>query len=109
MTSPVTDSVEAHVQPLIAPARLVAEERNEFRRTVLEQLDLAISRGDATVDLDLGATIEIDAGGLGVLVLLQKRARERGIRTRLLHTPRRIYEMLALTRLDVLFEFPTTS
>jgi len=109
MTSQATDSVEDHVQPLIVPSRLVTDHRNEFRRMVLEQLDQAISRGDATVDLDLGATVEMDASGLGVLVLLQKRARERGLRTRLLHAPRKVYETLRLTRLDVLFEFPTTS
>lgn len=109
MTNQVTDSVEAHVQPLIAPARLTADNRHEFRRIVLAQLDQAMSRAAATVDLDLGGTIEMDASGLGVLVLLQKRARESGLRTRLLHTPRKVYETLRLTRLDVLFEFPTTS
>ena len=50
-------------------------------------------------------TAEIDAGGLGVLVLLQKRARERGIGTQLLHVPRPIRDMLQLTRLDGLFTF----
>jgi anti-anti-sigma factor len=56
------------------------------------------------VEVDLGATSEMDASGLGVLVLLQKRARERGLTTRLLNASRSIREMLQLTRLDSLFE-----
>lgn len=109
MTRTTTVPVEAPMQPLFAPARLNTDNRLEFRRLVLEQLEHAARDGAATIDVDLGGTVEMDASGLGVLVLLQKRARERGLRTRLVHTPRPVFETLRLTRLDALFEFPTTS
>ena len=45
---------------------------------------------------DPSATRDIDASGLGVLVLLQKRARERMIATRLLHPGTSVRQMLLL-------------
>jgi anti-anti-sigma factor len=48
--------------------------------------------------------VEIDASGLGVLILLQKRARERGLRTRLLNVPGMVERLLDATRLEPLFE-----
>ena len=109
MTSQSTESVEVLMQPLIAPPHLNADNRLEFRRLMLEHLESAVHQGDETIDVDLGGTVEMDASGLGVLVLLQKRARERGLRTRLMHASREVYETLVLTRLDTLFELPTSS
>jgi anti-anti-sigma factor len=105
MTNATDILPEADVQPLIAPARLTSTERLEFRRDVLELLEVAARQGETAVTVDLAQTVELDASGLGVLVLLQKRARERGLRTRLLHPTRTVAEMLHLTRLDALFEF----
>jgi anti-anti-sigma factor len=102
-------SVEVLMEPLIAPTRLVSDQRLEFRRLVLEHLEACAQSESRTVDVDLGATLEMDASGLGVLVLLQKRAKERGLRTRLLRASRPLFETLRLTRLDALFEFPTAS
>jgi len=56
------------------------------------------------VDVDLGATVEIDASGLGVLILLQKRARERGLVTRLVNVPSLVKQLLAETKLAPLFD-----
>lgn len=92
-------------QVVRATAHLTAEHRLELRRAMLEALEVAVRNGDKRVDVDLGPTVDIDASGLGVLVLLQKRARERGLGTRLLNAPRAIRELLHLTRLDALFEF----
>jgi anti-anti-sigma factor len=97
-------AVEVAVQPLVAHSRLTSDQRLEFRRAALEQLELGARSGAGVVEVDLAATVEMDASGLGVLVLLQKRARERGLRTRLLNASRAIREMLQLTRLDSLFE-----
>jgi anti-anti-sigma factor len=97
--------LEASVQPLVAPARLTSHHRLEFRRAVLESLETASGAGVTTIAVDLARTVEMDASGLGVLVLLQKRARERGMRTRLVNTPRPVLEMLQMTRLDALFDF----
>ena len=105
MATATSDSSDTDSQTLLAPERLTADNRLEFRRLVLEALEVSSRNGEKAVNVDLGLTLEIDAGGLGVLVLLQKRARERGLRTRLLRAPRPIREMLHLTRLDTLFEF----
>ena len=105
MATATPDSSDTDAQTVLAPARLTADNRLEFRRLVLEALEGAARNGEKHVNVDLGLTVEIDAGGLGVLVLLQKRAKERGLRTRLVRAPRAIREMLHLTRLDALFEF----
>lgn len=90
--------------PLQGPARLVSTERLGFRRAVLEALEAAARKSATAVEVDLGATVEMDASGLGVLVLLQKRARERGLVTRLLRSPALVTQMLRATRLESLFE-----
>ncbi len=105
MAMATCDSSNIVSQALMAPARLTADNRLEFRRIVLEALEVSSRNGERLVRVDLTVTAEIDAGGLGVLVLLQKRARERGIGTQLLHVPRPIRDMLQLTRLDGLFTF----
>lgn len=95
---------ESHMFPLVAPPRLTAEHRVEFRRQALDALEAAMRTGASVVEVDLGAAVEIDASGLGVLILLQKRAREAGLRTRLLHAPGVVTAMLASTRLTPLFD-----
>lgn len=104
MSSPTNLAVETTVQPLAAPVRLTSDLRLEFRRAVLESLEAVTAAGEAVVVVDLSRTVEIDASGLGVLVLLQKRARERGIRTSLRDTPRAVVDMLTMTRLATLFD-----
>jgi len=89
---------------LRAPAKLVAETRLDFRRDALRHLEHVLERSLTRVIVDLDGTSEIDASGLGVLVLLQKRARERMIATRLLNAPASVKQMLTLTKLDYLFE-----
>ncbi len=89
---------------LRAPAKLVAETRLDFRRAALSHLERVLERSLTRVIVDLDATNEIDASGLGVLVLLQKRAREKMIATRLMNAPLSVRRMLTLTKLDYLFE-----
>ena len=91
-------------RPMLAPNKLTAESRLDFRRAVLEALEAAIRAGAKSVEIDLGATTEVDASGLGVLILLQKRARERGLAVRLLKVPSKVDELLDSTRLGALFE-----
>jgi anti-anti-sigma factor len=88
---------------IIAPERIIAATRGEFRAAVLahiEQLDPSVG----AITIDLSKTVELDASGLGILVLIQKRAKERGLSTRLLQTPERVRNLLKLTMLDFLFE-----
>jgi ABC-type transporter Mla MlaB component len=90
---------------LVAPTRLVAETRVVFRRDALAFVEEAARLGRTSIDLDVGQTAEIDAGGLGILVLVQRRARVHGMSTRLLHAREQVRRLLTLTKLDYLFEF----
>ena len=89
---------------LIAPERLVADTRDGFRAAAVAHLD-GLGAGARAIVIDLGNTAEVDASGLGILVLIQKRARARGFSTRLHRTPERVHNLLKLTMLDFLFEF----
>ncbi len=90
--------------PYVCPPHLTTDSRVEFRTRALEALEAALAEGAPAVSLDLGAVVDIDASGLGVLVLVQKRARERGIRVRLLSVPRPVEQLLDETRMGALFE-----
>ena len=89
---------------LAVPERLDAGNRGELRRLALDLIDRASGAGAAAVTVDLTATRELDASGLGVLVLVQKRAREQGMATRLRGATESVRRLLVLTRLDYLFE-----
>ncbi len=90
--------------PYVCPPHLTTDSRVEFRTRALEALDAAIADGASAVVLDLAAVVDIDASGLGVLILLQKRARERALRVRLLNVPRPVEQLLAETRMGPLFD-----
>ena len=88
---------------LIAPERLISATRGEFRAAALAHLEQLGADANALV-IDMSKTVELDASGLGMLVLIQKRAKERGLSTRLRQTPERVRNLLKLTMLDFLFE-----
>ena len=89
---------------LIAPERLIASTRGDFRTAALAHLDRLQPDGGPLI-IDMVHTVELDAAGLGILVLIQKRAKERGLSTSLRRTPERVRNLLQLTMLDFLFEF----
>ena len=95
---------ENYNEVLIAPALLDAASRLDFRRAALEYLERTVQRNGTRVVIDLKHTTGMDASGLGVLVLVQKRARERMVAVRLLHTPAAVMQMISLTKLEYLFE-----
>ena len=95
-----TDNAESI---LVAPERLVAETRTEFRAAALAHLERLDGR-DGHLAIDMQHTRDVDASGLGILVLVQKRAKERGLSTRLHQAPNRVRNLLKLTMLDFLFE-----
>lgn len=95
---------EQYNEVLIAPAHLDATSRLDFRRAALEHLERTVQRSGTRVVIDLQHTTDIDASGLGVLVLVQKRARERMVAVKLLHAPVPVMQMISLTKLDYLFE-----
>ncbi len=92
-------------QLVLAPPRLVAETRVDFRCAALDSLERAGESGIPALAIDMSDTRDVDASGLGILVLVQKRARERGLVTRLVRTQSSVRSLLALTKLDGLFEF----
>lgn len=93
-------------QILVAPPRLIAGTRVSFRSAALEVLGRCGEEGaGATFAIDMGETHEIDASGLGVLVLLRKRARERGLPTTLLRVRGDVRALLDMTNLSTLFSF----
>jgi anti-anti-sigma factor len=87
---------------LVAPLRLVAEHRADFRNEALKTIERAATAGHSIV-VDLTSTVEIDSSGLGLLVLVEKRARERGIKTVLRKPGTEVRTMLAATKLEMLF------
>ncbi len=95
---------ENYNEVLIAPPHLDAGSRLDFRRAALEHLERVVQRNGTRVVVDLQHTTNIDASGLGVLVLVQKRARERMIAVKLLHSPPSVKQMISLTKLEYLFE-----
>lgn len=96
----------AEAQPsvvLTAPEVITADTRLAFRRQALEHLERA-SQAQSPFVIDMRPTQDIDASGLGILVLLQKRAREYGLVTRLVGPGAPVREALRGARLDYLFE-----
>lgn len=96
------DTVRLHA--MIAPVRLVAETRSDFRREALEHVERRAAAGAGTYAIDLGDTVELDGSGLGVMVLLQKRAAELGMATALVNVRETVRHRLAVTKLDSLFQ-----
>jgi len=88
-----------------APTRLAADTRVSFRESALECLERAGQMGAGAVTIDLSCTDELDASGLGLLVMLNKRARERGVTTILARVPAHVRMLLAATKLESLFRF----
>jgi len=89
---------------LEAPPRLVVDTRVDFRSAALEWLDRAEASGSGRLCIDMSSTESVDASGLGTLVLVQKRARERGLKTRLVAPQPPIRTLLSITKLEPLFE-----
>lgn len=90
---------------LCAPARIIASNRGDFRKAALAYLERSAVGGAEAARLDLSETEELDASGLGILVLLQKRANELRIALELVRVPKDIRHLLELTKLDHLFRF----
>ncbi len=88
---------------LVAPPRLIADTRADFRTAALAHLE-RMGPGAGALVIDMHQTFDLDASGLGILVLIQKRAKERGLSTRLRQAPERVRNLLKLTMLDFLFE-----
>lgn len=92
-------------EPLAAPMRLTADTRLAFRREAIEHLEVLVRREAAVLELDMRSTKDLDASGLGILVLLQKRAREAGMGTRIRGARDGVRTAIEGARLHHLFDF----
>ncbi len=101
----MTTTMQTRESRLEAPVRLVVETRVDFRAAALESLEHAAAAGSAKLRIDMSGTESVDASGLGTLVLVQKRARERGLTTQLVSPQQSIRTLLSITKLEPLFEF----
>ena len=90
---------------IVVPDRLVADTRAQFRKDALSYLDRAAAQSVMDFALDMSRTTEMDASGLGILVVVQKKAKELGIRMRITGAPQQVRYLLLLTKLEHLFEF----
>lgn len=88
-----------------APDRIVAETRASFRKDALMFMERAVDAGLKDIALEMSKTVEVDASGLGVLVVVQKKAKELGLRLRVTRAPQQVRYLLLLTKLEHLFEF----
>lgn len=88
---------------LASPERLIAETRVDFRCAALDRLERVAEQGTTELVVDMAGTRDVDAAGLGILVLVQKRAREIGVAIKLSHTQPQVRTLLQLTKLDGLF------
>ncbi|MGH7663317.1 MAG: STAS domain-containing protein [Gemmatimonadaceae bacterium] len=97
-------SASIDCEVLTAPPRIVSETRMEFRKAALAFIEGAEAAGAPAVCVDLSETLEVDASGLGILVIAQKRSKELGLPLRLINVPSQVRYLLVLTKLDHLFE-----
>lgn len=84
-----------------APTSLGLETRALFRRKALEALERLLAAGDAApLVIDCSGTRAVDSAGLGVLVLIQRRAAEARLPVRLRCPSEELRFLLVMTRLD---------
>ena len=93
---------------LVAPQRLGLDTRVEFRKAAVQVLD-AMPEGTGRLVIDLSNTRQVDSAGLGVLMLIQRRAAERRQVVVLRHPNDEIRFLLAITKLAGLFTIEPVS
>lgn len=90
------------VREITAPEELGLETRADFRRAAIAIVEqLPDDRGQLVIDL--GRTRAVDSAGLGALMLIQRRAAERGVPVVLRGVTDEVRFLLVLTKLDDLF------
>lgn len=93
---------------LVAPAQMTVGSLDDFRLEVTAAVTRADTASTSHVAVDLSGTQSIDATGLGVLLLLHKHAREKGLGVRLLGPSPSVREALRTMRVDRLFDIEAT-
>lgn len=93
---------------LRAPLALGLESRADFRQAAIRLLE-ELPEGHGRLVLDLQQTSRLDSAGLGVLMLVQRRAQERRQRVALRNASDEVRFLLSLTKLLDLFEVDTVA
>ena len=96
-------ATQTDARELKGPVTLGLESRVDFRRAAVELLDAMGDSGGRLV-IDLTSTRTVDSAGLGVLMLIQRHAAERRQRVLLRNPNDEMRFLLALTKLDDLFD-----
>ena len=92
---------------IVAPSHLGVDTRAAFRRSALSVLD-ALPEGAGCLVVDLTLSRLVDSAGLGTLVLIQQHAADRRQTVRLRGANEELRLLLALTRLEDMFEMETS-
>jgi anti-anti-sigma factor len=96
------DTTHGTARELSAPDRLGLDTRVEFRKAAVQVLDALPDAGQLIIDLS--RTRQVDSAGLGVLMLIQRRAAERR-QTVVLRNPNdELRFLLVVTKLVDLFQ-----
>jgi anti-anti-sigma factor len=96
------NSAHATVRHLAAPERLGLDTRVEFRAAAVQILE-QLPEGAGELVIDLKPTRHVDSAGLGVLMLIQRRAAERRLPVVLRNPSDELRFLLVLTKLVDLF------
>lgn len=96
-------ATQVDARELAGPVDLGLETRIEFRKAAVELMDAMTQPGSRLI-IDLTATRTVDSAGLGVLMLIQRHAAERRLRVVLKRPNDELRFLLALTKLDDLFD-----
>jgi anti-sigma B factor antagonist len=94
-----TVSRDGDVCVVAVEGQLIVGNRQELKQKILDELD----RGARKFLVDFAQTGYIDSSGLGVLVSLSKRIRERNGELRLANLNDDLKTLFELTKLDTLF------
>ena len=96
-------ATQVDARELAGPVNLGLETRIEFRKAAVELMGTMTQPGSRLI-IDLTATRTVDSAGLGVLILIQRHAAERRLRVVLKRPNDELRFLLALTKLDDLFD-----
>jgi anti-sigma B factor antagonist len=69
-----------------------------------DAVETALRDGATGILLNLAAVDYVDSSGIGELMVSLRTAKERGLPLKLLNVPRRIQDLLKLTKVKLLFE-----
>lgn len=97
-------NVPRSTRVISAPSELGLATREAFRDAA-NGLLAEMAEGEGTLVIDLAPTRTVDSSGLGVLILIQRRATERRLQVVLRGVGPELEYLLVLTKLDDLFQF----